>query len=239
MEPQKNNWRFLTQPLWTTIREGWAWVSGPSTPRPSTSPVPAQPAPSMILAPSPDSRRERLKSFVKVYDRVAANSPRWLRGGVGRTVALAQSVLESAWYSSDLYTGANNAYGMRPSSRRLHRGETNSGYARYGSVEESVADYLARQQQYDAYPPAGRFSRRWTLDGYLASLNPAVGSGLHRYAEDPLYNSKIRGIIDSPDFRAAVRSGVPLWAWAAGGMVLVGAGAVVFFRRRKRKGGRK
>lgn len=91
---------------------------------------------------------------------------------------VSQSDLETDTWTSDLYRQANNAWGMKlPTVRPTPAVGTFEGHARYLSVRDSVADYLARQRAFGIPNDPAR---------YMAAT---VASG---YATDPDYLAKWR-----------------------------------------------
>lgn len=91
---------------------------------------------------------------------------------------LAQSDLETGGWTSDLFTVANNAWGMKLATvRPTPAVGTYAGHARYDTVRDSVVDYLDRQRAFGIPNDPAR---------YMAAT---VASG---YATDPDYLAKWR-----------------------------------------------
>jgi len=61
-----------------------------------------------------------------------------------KSLIVAQSKVESANYSSDLFLRSNNAFGMKNASRREQLGEPESGtdYRKYKNLSESIQDFV-------------------------------------------------------------------------------------------------
>ena len=93
-------------------------------------------------------------------------------------IVLRQSELETGHYNSELFSVANNLFGMRLAHVRetVAIGEYNY-HARYSHWTESVKDYKLWQEYY--------ISQGYRLDNYFAFLQ-YIG-----YAEDPIYLLKI------------------------------------------------
>jgi len=65
-------------------------------------------------------------------------------------LVLAQSALETAWWSSDVYRNGNNAFGLRLASvRDTPAVGTYAGHAQYLNVQDSAWDYWDRQAAFD------------------------------------------------------------------------------------------
>jgi hypothetical protein len=94
-------------------------------------------------------------------------------------VVMAQSILETGHYKSDLYLMHNNLFGMKKARVRTTTaiGSTENDYASYQTWYDSVRDMRLFQQWY--------LSRGRDLSDYLVFLD-TIG-----YAEDPLYIPKI------------------------------------------------
>lgn len=106
-------------------------------------------------------------------------------------VALAQSILETGSYSSFIYDQNNNCFGMKHNSRGYSEGEKN-GHASYKVPENSFRDYAAWQRKLvNSKNIASEEEYLRALDN-LPSPPWKQGS---RYAEDPQYTNKLRGIM--------------------------------------------
>jgi uncharacterized FlgJ-related protein len=93
-------------------------------------------------------------------------------------IAVAQSIIESGSYTSDVYTKANNCFGMKLAKQRPTTaiGEY-KGYAKYKNVRDCLIDYALWQQN--------NLSGINTNEDYLKLLERV-------YAEDKDYINKIR-----------------------------------------------
>ena len=77
-------------------------------------------------------------------------APAYGFGSVPLGLILAQSALETGWFSSSSFLVANNCFGLRRA--RLRRSPAVGvylGHARYSSIVDSVADYFDRQRYFD------------------------------------------------------------------------------------------
>lgn len=101
-------------------------------------------------------------------------------------IALAQAKLESANYSSSIFTENNNLFGMKQARVRVNLAAgTSRGHAYYSTWEDSVLDY--------AYWCATYASGCRTEDEFFALLS--------RYAEDVHYETKLREVIERDGLR--------------------------------------
>lgn len=93
-------------------------------------------------------------------------------------IAVAQSIIESGSYTSDVYTKANNCFGMKLAKQRPTTaiGEY-KGYAKYKNVRDCLIDYALWQQN--------NLSGINTNEDYFKLLERV-------YAEDKDYINKIR-----------------------------------------------
>jgi len=65
-------------------------------------------------------------------------------------VAIAQSILETGWYKSDIFNVNNNLFGMKfPKKRKTVAVGENMGHAKYEKWEDSVNDYKLWQDYYN------------------------------------------------------------------------------------------
>lgn len=105
-------------------------------------------------------------------------------------IVLAQSKIESGFYSSKIFKENNNLFGMKkPMSRATLAKGTKRGHAYYDHWTESVIDYALFQSRY--------MSHLKNEEAYLNYL------GAH-YAEDPKYVSKIRTLIEKENLEFKV-----------------------------------
>lgn len=95
-------------------------------------------------------------------------------------IAFAQIMLETGWLKSSIYRKGNNLFGMKfPSKRPTTATSIVYGHASYSHWKVSIHDYMLWQ----AY-----FGRNLTKQEYKKVLE-------RRYAEDPLYISKLENIM--------------------------------------------
>ncbi len=107
-------------------------------------------------------------------------------GSVPNEVVLAQSALETGWWTSNLCVTYNNCFGMMHPNQRdtVSLGPTETGrFATYPDIFASVQDYFMRQEY---------FGIPGTSDP-LEYINATVASG---YATDPNYAKKWTDIYD-------------------------------------------
>jgi flagellum-specific peptidoglycan hydrolase FlgJ len=95
-------------------------------------------------------------------------------GAVPLGLVLAQSALESAWWSSDVYVNGRNAFGLRLPRRRptVAVGEY-AGHARFSSVADSARDYWERQRAF-GIPNTGNpaeYVAATVASGYATATN--------------------------------------------------------------------
>lgn len=101
-------------------------------------------------------------------------------------IALAQAKLESGNFSSEIFRENNNLFGMKQARVRINLAKgTKRGHAYYSTWEDSVLDY--------AYWCATYSSDCSTEDEFYALLA--------RYAEDSLYEIKLRKVIERDGLR--------------------------------------
>lgn len=97
-------------------------------------------------------------------------------------ISLAQSMLETGFWKSDIFLENHNLFGMKEAKRRITTAiGTNKNHAHYNSWRESVYDYAFYQCRY--------LSKVNTEDEYYLYLAAS-------YAEDTTYVSKIKNIVD-------------------------------------------
>lgn len=101
-------------------------------------------------------------------------------------IALAQAKLESGNFRSDIFSENNNLFGMKQARVRVNLAAgTKRGHAYYATWEDSVLDY--------AYWCATYASSCRNEDEFYALLS--------RYAEDSLYETKLREVIERDGLR--------------------------------------
>jgi flagellum-specific peptidoglycan hydrolase FlgJ len=101
---------------------------------------------------------------------------------------LAQGGLESGWGNSDVFTNANNAFGIKASTAGLDPwiGPTYNGYRKYASVQDSFDDhakFLTGNSRYNA---------AFNTSDPVAFGKAVAAAG---YATDPDYSNKIVNVI--------------------------------------------
>jgi flagellum-specific peptidoglycan hydrolase FlgJ len=97
-------------------------------------------------------------------------------------IVLAQSMIETGSFSSEIFKHNHNLFGMKePSSRATVAKGTKRGHAYYDHWTQSVVDYALFQSRY--------MSHLKSESAYLEYL------GKH-YAEDPNYVTKVKKLIE-------------------------------------------
>ena len=95
-------------------------------------------------------------------------------------IVYAQAVLETGYFTSELFESNNNMFGMRKSGSRVTTSnKIKEGYKWYPNWRESLLDYAFLQSS---------FYRRKTKEEYFSKLSRS-------YAEDPKYTAKLKKII--------------------------------------------
>ena len=95
-------------------------------------------------------------------------------------IVMAQAIIESGTFTSNVYRNSNNLFGMKlPRQRTTTAIGSYNGYAKYKGWQNSVHDYAIYQSLY--YKGLGK-------DAYLNKLSES-------YAEDPGYIGKIKKLI--------------------------------------------
>jgi uncharacterized FlgJ-related protein len=96
-------------------------------------------------------------------------------------IPMAQSILETGHWKSDIFLENNNLFGMKEAKSRITTATgTNKQHAEYDTWRESVYDYAFYQSRY--------LSKIKTEDAYYEYLNAS-------YAEDPNYITKIKQMV--------------------------------------------
>jgi len=103
-------------------------------------------------------------------------------------VVLAQSVLETNWFRSDIYNESKNRFGMKFNRRGLAT-KSHRGHAFYHSDLASLKDYAAWQKVVLRMRPCE------TEEDYLKVLDNLPLCRGCRYAEDLEYTEKLRKIM--------------------------------------------
>jgi len=102
-------------------------------------------------------------------------------------VVLAQAILETGHFKSEIFKQNNNLFGMKEAKVRQHTADgTNLGHACYDSWQESVIDYALYQARY--------LSHIKSESEYLLYLN-------ERYAESGNYDVTVLGLVDRLSLR--------------------------------------
>ena len=97
-------------------------------------------------------------------------------------IPMAQSMIETGYFKSDIFIENNNLFGMKEARVRIHTADgTNKSHAFYSDWKESVYDYAFYQATY--------LHNVDTESDYFAYLGRS-------YAEDKNYTRKIMSIID-------------------------------------------
>lgn len=95
-------------------------------------------------------------------------------------IVIAQSQIESGYYTSHIFRENNNLFGMKEAKQRptTNKG-TENNHAHYDNWKESVLDYALYQSKY--------LSKLKTEEEYFQYLSQS-------YAEDPNYVTKVKSI---------------------------------------------
>lgn len=155
------------------------------------------------------SRSSRLKAFHDAaYPVWKASAPPWLR----YDVLLAQALLETGGFTSDLFRRANNPFGMGWTSRPsvAGRDSVSSFYARYATLEDAIRDYIARQELFNSGRGTGgrrAFDAAQSAEEYVDLLNVAGRQG--NYATAPGYNDAVKALLPEAKAVAPTNSGAP------------------------------
>ena len=97
-------------------------------------------------------------------------------------IPLAQSMVETGHFKSDIFIENHNLFGMKQARRRVTTAEgTNRGHAYYSTWRESVYDYAFYQSRY-----LGKISDEDSYYQYIAAS----------YAEDTSYVTKLKQVIN-------------------------------------------
>ena len=102
-------------------------------------------------------------------------------------IIVAQALLESQEFNSDLFKRQNNSLGMRISHQRISTtGQGKGEYKDYTNWQECTTDYIFWMHHYQAH--------KLNRDEYFKLLGKI-------YAEDPEYVEKLKGIISQFKFK--------------------------------------
>jgi flagellum-specific peptidoglycan hydrolase FlgJ len=102
-------------------------------------------------------------------------------------IIVAQALLESQNFNSNLFKRQNNFLGMKISSQRISTtGQGKGEYKDYTNWQECTTDYIFWMHHYQAH--------KLNRDEYFKLLGKI-------YAEDPEYVNKLKGIIKQFKFK--------------------------------------
>jgi uncharacterized FlgJ-related protein len=102
-------------------------------------------------------------------------------------IPMAQSIVETGQWKSEVFLENNNLFGMREAKSRITTSiGTNLNHAEYHSWRESIYDYAFYQSRY-----LGSIKTESEYYQYLEAS----------YAEDPEYVKKIKGIIENHNLK--------------------------------------
>lgn len=97
-------------------------------------------------------------------------------------IVMAQSIIETGYWTSNIFKKNNNLFGMKQAYRRVNTAKgTQHNHAFYESWEESVYDYAFYQCRY--------LSGITNEDDYFQYLSKS-------YAEDPNYIKRLKDVIE-------------------------------------------
>ncbi len=108
-------------------------------------------------------------------------------------VVTSQMILETGSFTSDIYQHNKNVFGMKKRKDRTYSTETRAGHSAYKNAALSLAEYLKYQKMILCL--ARKKYKIETEDDYLWVLDHLPHCRGCRYAEDPLYTTKLRAII--------------------------------------------
>ena len=126
-----------------------------------------------------ETEANQVTSLVDMYEDAGIRFP---------YVVLAQSVLETDWFQSPIYEHNRNRFGMK-FNRRGYTTKKVRGHAYYPSSVASLKDYAAWQKRVLALKVCN------SEEDYLDVLDDLPLCKGCRYAEDPNYTYKLRGIM--------------------------------------------
>jgi hypothetical protein len=102
-------------------------------------------------------------------------------------IPMAQSILETGFWKSDIFLENHNLFGMKEARARISTASgTNKNHAHYNSWRESIYDYAFYQCRY--------LPKIQSEDEYFAYLGAS-------YAEDTSYINKVKQIIEREKLR--------------------------------------
>jgi flagellum-specific peptidoglycan hydrolase FlgJ len=108
-------------------------------------------------------------------------------------VVVSQMILETGSYTSDIYQHNKNVFGMKKRRDTTYSTEIRAGHSAYKNAALSLAEYLKYQKM--ILRLARKKYKIETEDDYLWLLDHLPHCKGCRYAEDPLYTTKLRAII--------------------------------------------
>ncbi|WP_317984035.1 protein bax [Affinibrenneria salicis] len=107
-----------------------------------------------------------------------------------------QAATESGWGTSKLAQQNNNLFGLRCAHRRCGQRNAQSGYQSYGSIVESVRDYMLNMNTHGAYQSL-RESRERQRDSNEADKARHLINDLDNYSQrGETYNRYLHTILD-------------------------------------------
>lgn len=121
--------------------------------------------------------RNLLKELVRRYELIGIKFA---------IVPIAQSSIETAWWTSKIWEENRNGWGMKYNNRG-HAVGVNRGHAKYTSSAQSLLDYKVWQQKCLKLRPDIN-----TEEEYIQMLDNLPLCKGCRYAEDPIYTDKVR-----------------------------------------------
>jgi len=102
-------------------------------------------------------------------------------------IPMAQSIIETGYWRSDIFLENNNLFGMKKAKSRITTATgTNKNHATYKTWRESVYDYAFYQSRY--------LGKVGSEEQYFQFLSAS-------YAEDTTYISKLKNIIESQQLK--------------------------------------
>lgn len=107
-------------------------------------------------------------------------------------IVYAQSLLETAHFTSDIFLQNKNPFGMKHSDRGFSVG-INLGHAKYEDIQDALYDYKYWQRRWKMHEIQTREEYLYRLD----HLAPKGDDTYYRYATDPDYTTKVSKILNT------------------------------------------
>lgn len=132
---------------------------------------------SRIERDSVEELTNSLRRLERAYEKLGVKFP---------IVPIAQSSIETDWWTSNIWKENKNGYGMKYNTRG-HAVGINRGHAKYETSAQSLLDYRDWQRKCLKLRPDID-----TEEEYISMLDSLPICKGCRYAEDPFYTTKVR-----------------------------------------------